>query len=261
MGSKKQKLKKLAHDYSLVVIVFAGLVATLLMLGGIRVLALVSIGDLSNINPLITSGQNTLVVKDGTNEIVKIPIEEDIVKTSEANDGKSTGGVGAESPKPSSSGGKKNGSQGGSKNGAQGGNTNNGGGGGSGGSGGGTPSTPTPTPSPTPSPVFTASISNNVQHVDTYVSDGWLFKCTVKHKFTFTINAQNAPGGTPAKVQWKWLDYDWGYIFDVPFAAGQTSNTVWYEWELYDYPGTKEVRLRMTSPNTQTVTHRFYHEC
>lgn len=262
MGIKKQTLKKLLHDYSLVVVVFIGLIVTLLILAGIRLFALISIGDLSNINPLITSGQNTLAVKDGTSEIIKIPIEEGPVKSSNSGDKSEKGGVGPETPKGSGSAGNKNSSQGGSGNNTSGGATNPGEG--NGGSGGTNPNpTPTPTPTPPPPPAFTASISNSVQHTDTYISEsGFIFKkCKLKHKFIFTINAQNAPGGTPAKAQWKWLDYDWGYVFDVPFAAGQTSNTVWYEWELNDYPGTKEVKLRLTSPNSQTVTHRFYHEC
>ena len=266
---KKQALKKLFHNYSLVVIVAVGLIMMLLMLIGIRLLALVSIGDLSNINPLITSGQNKLVVKDGTNEVVKIPIDEEIAQSRSTKEKSSDTNADVNSSTGGSSSGKSGGSQSSSGNtSSSGGTTQSTGGGSSGGgsssgSSGGSPPAPSPTPPP-PVPTqasFTAGISSYVNHETDYKGRDWFGKCTITHKFTFTVTAQNAPGNTPAKAQWQWTTYPWGDVFNIPFSKGQTSNTVWYQWDLNEYSGDKEVKLRLVSPTSVTKPYGFRHQC
>lgn len=251
---KKQALKKLFHDYAMVVIVVAGLIITLLVLIGIRFFALVSIGDLSNINPLITSGQNKLAVKDGTSEIVKIPIDEDIAKDKTSNK-KSTGG----STNTSSSTGGSSSGNGGSQSNT--GTTTSGGGssgGGSSGTSGG--STPTPIPPVPPVAAFTVGISNNVQRTSVKKgSTDWFGNCTFAHTITFTVTAQNAPG--TARAQWKWATLDWGNEFNVPFENGQTAREVTHTWQINEKTNEKEVRLRILSPNAITETYRFMHQC
>lgn len=274
VDDKKQELKKFLRNYTEVVAVALGLLLVLLMLVIFRILALVSIGDLSNINPLITSGQNKLVLKDGTSEIIKIPIDSTVAK------GSSSGKTAGSSSKDDTSVAKTDtstaaGTGTGTGGVTGGGTTQSGSGSGSGsgtGTGGGSnnpvvtvsPSV-SPSSSPSPSPVpttaaFTAAIGPSV----TYEKSGYTAYfggCTITYKFTFTVTAQNAPG--VAKAQWRWPgNSNWGNEFTVSFSAGQTSIPVSLQQNVSAATNSPQViSLRLNQPNATQKDYGFTHQC
>jgi hypothetical protein len=247
---KKQALKKFIRNYTLVVLVVLALIVMLLLLIWFRFLALVSIGDLSKINPLITSGQNRLVLKDGTSEIVKIPIDD-----TGANKGSSA----SSTPADASGDGGVPAKQGSSGNATSGGTSQSGGGG----SGTVVTVSPSASPSSSPSPVptiaaFTANISPNVTY-ETSNKTSYFGGCTITYKFTFTITAQNAPG--VAKAQWRWPGSTWGSEFNVSFSAGQTSVPISIQQYVSASTSDQVVSLRLNSPNAVEKDYGFKHQC
>ncbi|MDB5183340.1 MAG: hypothetical protein JWO07_21 [Candidatus Saccharibacteria bacterium] len=248
---KKQALKKFFRNYTLVVLVIVGLIITLLLLVWFRFLALVSIGDLSKINPLITSGQNRLVLKDGTSEIVKIPID-----GTAANKGSSD----SNTPADTSTGGASSENQSNSATTTTGGTVQTSNGGAS------TPVvtvSPSVSPSSSPSPVpttaaFTANIGSNVTY-ETSNKSSYANGCTITYKFTFTATAQNAPG--VAKAQWRWPGSTWGNEFNVSFSVGQTSVPVTIQQYVSANTSDQVVSLRLNSPNAVEKDYGFKHQC
>jgi hypothetical protein len=138
----KRKIKKALHDYSVAIVISGLWIVVLLLLILARYSALASVSDISKINPLITSGNNTLVAIDKNGKV-----------TVEKDDGQSSGQTNATPEKSQEPTTNKSGTpnaqssnNGGNNAGGSGGST--GGSGGSGADGGGTTTTP----------VFTANI-------------------------------------------------------------------------------------------------------
>jgi hypothetical protein len=260
----RRVLKKLFHNYSLVVIVALIFATIIVVLLGSRYFALASIRDLSQINPLITSTENRLVTTDATGKIVKAPADSLDGDTDSAGSSQSS-----DTSKKSSSGG-----SGGSSSGSSGGTTT---GGGTTQGANNTPNTNTGTTnqgntttsdSPGSSgassapPPFTfgfGSITYNSEKLS-----GSSRICTIRHKITFNITGQNGSGNN-VSYQFKetnGLSDDTKPGGTVTFNSGDTSKPAPHTWTIQgvdDY--IYSVTLQITSPSSASKTYSFKHDC
>ncbi len=221
--------KKFLHDYSVAIVTTILLIILLAILLLIRFGTLASVKDLSKINPLITSGQNKLVAANDSNEIIKVPMDDDAKTTGQTD--KPTGSGGASTTKPSTGSGTT--------------------GNGSSGSGSGS------TNQPPDKPVFAATIGQ-MRH---FASSGTslLGVCTITHQFQADIAAQNAPG--TVAYNWKQSNGTTGQTQQAVFQAGDTTKTVSYSWTISAASGNYSVTIFLTSPTKQQQTLIFQHTC
>lgn len=253
----RRVLKKLFHNYSLVVIVALIFATIIVVLLGSRYFALASIRDLSQINPLITSTENRLVTTDATGKIVKAPVD------SLDADGEGSGQSSATSKKSSSgSSGSSSGSSGGTATGGgttQGANntantntgtTNQG-------------NTTTSGGSSTSTPAFSFSIGS-VTYSPGLILGGNSNACKREYNFVFNITAQNASGNT---ISYEFKEVDGIKVTSIPgepitFNSGETSKSIPHKWTI-ESPSSRgyALTLSISSPESTSKTYTFNTSC
>lgn len=216
MDDKKRAIKKFFHDYAVAIYATVFLVIILIIMMLARYGALISIQDLSKINPLITTTENELIAADNSKEMIKAPKsgksqKTDSEHTSNTKNSSSTGaGKGSSTPVAGGNGEDDT--------------------------------------TRADSPPFTATLHEVTPSIEGNTSI--LGNCTVKYKFTADISAQNPPG----TIVYQWYRSD-GTTTDsqsMTFSKNDTSLAPTYEWSISADSGNKYwVVFKMTSPSTQ----------
>lgn len=242
---KKRRLKKFFHDYAVAIVTTALLFVVLILLLISRHTSLISVQDLSKINPLITSEQNTLIAANDTNEIVKIPIDENQAKTQQpANSfgSKPSSPKNNQSQKPSSGSSNNSGSS-------------------SGGTSGGGSSTP-PDSKPISQP-FAVGIGSLSIRSTANKSGLILPSCqSTTHTINAELNADNAPG--TVTYRWKRSDGFVGNTLTLEFNANENTKYVPFSWTISKNSQTNNdtVTLEVLTPTgKQKTTEHLKSKC
>jgi hypothetical protein len=219
VDDRKQALKKFLHDYVVAIITTFLLLVILGLLIIARHYALVSVNDLSKINPLITSEQNELVAANGSHDVIKIA-KDDESRANQSSPANNAGRGANQSINPSK------GSSGETTTGASDGT----------GVGSGQSSSPT-----TPQP-FSASIGQMTYNSSTSCV---LIICSTTYTVQAVIQGQNGPG----TVNYQWIEDNStvAQSSSVAFSQNDTSKTVSFQWTIAKG---HTVTLQLTSPST-----------
>lgn len=251
-GGKQWAFKKFLRGYAVTIVTSALLLLILALLIGARYAELYSIRDISNINPLITSGQNELVAQKDENGVTRFVKEEDANSSSDKNtaDTKNSSDAGGSGDTPSNSSSQSagGGSAGtGSTGGTQGGGTTGGGNTG-GNTGGGSQSA-----------AFTASISS-ISHQGTTPLTLLANNCKITHYISVTLRGQNAPG--EVTYRWKRSDNINTTVQTVQFKANETTKTVSADaWDTTGSSGSYSMTFEMYTPSGASKSVSFEHTC